>query len=96
MTIRVNNFPLYFWESVTPGLNEWGVIRSREESLMSRGECSGSHSCLDPESLSTGVTHDYDTGRCVRSSVGPGFDSVESFLFFFFLLSFFKTKPHTK
>ena len=27
------------------------------------------------------------TGRCVRSSVGPGFDSVESF--FFFLLFFF-------
>ena len=31
------------------------------------------------------------TGRCVRSSVGPGFDSVESFFFFFFFfsLSFF-------
>ena len=28
------------------GWNEWGVIRSREESLMSRGEWSGSHSCL--------------------------------------------------
>ena len=24
------------------------------------------------------------TGRCVRSSVGPGFDSVESYFFFFF------------
>ena len=46
------------------------------------------------------------TGRCVRSSVGPGFDSVESFFFsssffflfppLFFFLLFFKTKPHTK
>ena len=35
------------------------------------------------------------TGRCVRSSVGPGFDSVESFFFFFFLFpsSFFFSSP---
>ena len=35
------------------------------------------------------------TGRCVRSSVGPGFDSVESFFFFFFFFSllFFFSSP---
>ena len=31
------------------------------------------------------------TGRCVCSSVGPGFDSVESFFFFFFPLLFFSS-----
>ena len=35
-----------FWSHLCLGLNERGVIRSREESLMCRGECSGSHSCL--------------------------------------------------
>ena len=35
------------------------------------------------------------TGRCVRSSVGPGFNSVESFFFFFFFFSssFFFSSP---
>ena len=33
------------------------------------------------------------TGRCVRSSVGPGFDSVESFFFLFFSLLFFFSPP---
>ena len=35
------------------------------------------------------------TGRCVRSSVGPGFDSVESFFFFFFFFPFFFPPPLT-
>ena len=33
------------------------------------------------------------TGRCVRSSVGPGFDSVESFFCLFFSLLFFFSSP---
>ena len=33
------------------------------------------------------------TGRCVRSSVRPGFDSVESFFFFFFPSFFFFSSP---
>ena len=33
------------------------------------------------------------TGRCVRSSVGPGFDSVESFFSLFFPSSFFFSPP---
>ena len=35
------------------------------------------------------------TGRCVRSSVGPGFDSVESFFFFFFSLFFFPSPSYS-
>ena len=37
------------------------------------------------------------TSHCVRSSVGPGFDSVESFFlfFFFFFFSFFFSFPFT-